>query len=72
MTPEKTSVLECTEASQTFCPKAVEGFDSLVDLYTMAMDKCSEEVKQQLPKAKAVFVNTVYQFLCSTKVISYA
>lgn len=73
ITPEKTSVLECTEASQTFSDKPVEGFESLYDLYTMAKsDLCSKEVREQLPKAKAVFVNTVYQFLCCTKVLSYA
>ena len=74
ITPEKTSVLECTEASQTFSDKGIEGYEHLYDLYTMATnEKCSgEAVRQQLPKAKAVFVDTVFQFLSCTKVLSYA
>lgn len=72
ITPEKTSVLECTEASQTFSDQAIPGYDNLYDLYTMA-EKCSgEAVRKQLPLAKAVFVDTVFQFLSSTKVLSYA
>ena len=72
ITPEKTSVLECTEASQTFSDKPVEGYDNMADVYTMALDKCSEEVVEQLPHAKAVFVDTVFQFLSHSKVLSYA
>lgn len=72
VTPQKTSVLECTEASQTFSDEAVPGMGNLADVYTMALDLGSEEVKEQIPKAKAVFVNTVYEFLSSAKIISYA
>ena len=72
ITPEKTSVLECTEASQTFSDKPVEGFENMADLFAMAENHCSQEVRDQLPKAKAVFTNTVFQFLSSAKVISYA
>lgn len=72
ITPEKTSVLECTEASQTFSDKPVEGYANMADVYTMALDKCSKEVIEQLPHAKAVFVDTVYQFLSHSKVLSYA
>ena len=72
ITPEKTSVLECTEASQTFSDKPVEGYANMADVYTMALDKCSAEVAGQLPHAKAVFVDTVYQFLSHSKVLSYA
>lgn len=72
VTPEKTSVLECTEASQTFSEKPVAGFDNLFDLYTMALDKCSQPVQDQLPLAEAVFVDTVYRFLMASKVLSYA
>ena len=35
VTPEKTSVLECTEASQTFSDKPIEGFERFFDLYLM-------------------------------------
>ena len=42
-------MLECTEASQTFSDKPVEGYDNMADVYTMALDKCSEEVVEQLP-----------------------
>ncbi len=72
ITPQKTSVLECTEASQTFSDAPVEGYEHFYDLYLMAGDKCSPEVKEQLGKAKAVFVNTVFQFLSYAKVLSYA
>ncbi len=65
-------MLECTEASQTFSDKPVEGYESMADVYTMTLDKCSKDVVDQLPKAKAVFVDTVYQFLAHAKVISYA
>lgn len=72
ITPEKTSVLECTEASQTFSDVPVPGFENVADLYSMAGNSCSQEVKDQLPKAKAVFVNTVFEFLSCTKLISFA
>ena len=72
ITPDNTSVLECTEASQTFSDKSLEGSGIYADLYTMALDTCSTEVIQQMDKAKAVFVNTVYQFLSCSKVLSYA
>eukprot|EP00095_Tigriopus_kingsejongensis_P003535 snap_masked-scaffold106_size358372-processed-gene-1.3 protein:Tk03535 transcript:snap_masked-scaffold106_size358372-processed-gene-1.3-mRNA-1 annotation:"axonemal 84 kda protein" len=72
ITPRKTSVLECTEASQTFSDESVPGMGNLADVYTMALDHGSKEVREQLPKAKAVFVNTVFQFLSAAKVISYA
>ena len=72
ITPEKTSVLECTEASQTFSDTPVPGLENVADIYAIAADHCSPEVKAQLPKVKAVFVNTVFQFLSSAKVLSYA
>ena len=72
ITPDATSVLECTEASQTFSDKPLEGFGTYSDFYTMALDTASKEVLEQMAKAKAVFVNTVYQFLSCSKVLSYA
>lgn len=72
ITPENTTVLECTEASQTFSDKPLEGLGHFADLYTMALDTCSNEVLDQMQKAKAVFVDTVFRFLCTTKVLSYA
>jgi hypothetical protein len=38
ITPENTTVLECTEASQTFSDKPLEGLGHFADLYTMALD----------------------------------
>jgi hypothetical protein len=72
ITPENTTVLECTEASQTFSDKPLEGLGHFADLYTMALDTCSPEIHEQMGKAKAVFVDTVFRFLCATKVLSYA
>ena len=72
ITPESTSVLECTEASQTFSDKPLEGSKHYADLYTLALDICKEDVHQQMAKAKAVFVNSVYEFLTTCKVLSYA
>ena len=56
ITPDATSVLECTEASQTFSDKPLEGFGTYSDFYTMALDTASKEVLEQMAKAKAVFV----------------
>jgi hypothetical protein len=53
-------------------PKAVAGYEALADVYTMALDKCSENVVEQLPNAKPVFVNTLYQFLAHARLLSYA
>jgi hypothetical protein len=50
----------------------VSGLEHLADLYTMALDRCSKEVKDQMDKARAVFVNTVFEFLSCAKVLSYA
>ena len=72
ITPESTSVLECTEASQTFSDKPLEGSKTYSDLYTLALDTCKEDVHQQMAKAKAVFVNSVFEFLTTCKVLSYA
>ena len=72
ITPECTSVLECTEASQTFSDKPLEGSSTYADLYTLALDICKEDVHQQMAKAKAVFVNSVFEFLTTCKVLSYA
>jgi len=72
ITPENTTVLECTEASQTFNDKPLEGSGYYSDLYTMMLDTSTPEVLDQMAKAKPVFVNTVYQFLTCSKVISYA
>lgn len=72
ITPEATSVLECTEASQTFSDKPLEGTSIHSDLYTLALETCTPEVHEQMSKAKAVFVNSVYEFLSCTKVLSYA
>ena len=72
ITPESTCVLECTEASQTFSDKPLEGSKTYADLYTLALDICPEEVHTQMSKAKAVFVNSTYEFLSCTKVLSYA
>ena len=72
ITPENTSVLECTEASQTFNDKPLEGSGIYADLHTMALDTCSKEVVEQMEKGKAIFVNTVFEFLSCTKVLSYA
>ena len=72
ITPESTCVLECTEASQTFSDKPLEGSSTYADLYTLALDICPEEIHTQMGKAKAVFVNSVYEFLSCTKVLSYA
>ena len=72
ITPDNTSVLECTEASQTFNDKPLEGSGIYADLYTMALDTCSKEVVEQMDKAKAVFTDTMFQFLSCTKILSYA
>ena len=72
ITPESTSVLECTEASQTFSDKPLEGSRTYSDLYTLALDICKEDVHEQMAKAKAVFVNSVFEFLTTCKVLSYA
>uniref|UniRef100_A0A0K2TFR8 Cancer susceptibility candidate protein 1 homolog [Apis mellifera] n=1 Tax=Lepeophtheirus salmonis TaxID=72036 RepID=A0A0K2TFR8_LEPSM len=72
VTPEKTSVLECTEASQTFNDKPIENFENFPDLYSMILDVAPEPVLKQMEKAKAVFVHTVSQMLLSSKVLSYA
>ena len=72
ITPENTCVLECTEASQTFSDKPLEGSSIYTDLYSMTLDVAKPEVLEQMTKAKAVFVNSVYEFLTCTKVLSYA
>ena len=72
ITPEMTSVLECTEASQTFSDAPVAGLERLDDVYTMALDHASQEVREQVAKCSAVFVHTVFEFLQRAKVISYA
>ncbi len=55
-----------------FSDKPMEGSKIYSDLYTMALDICKPEVHEHMEKAKAVFYNSVYEFLTSTKVISYA
>ena len=72
ITPENTCVLECTEASQTFSDKPLEGSSIYTDLYSMTLDVAKPDVVEQMTKAKAVFVNSVYEFLSCTKVLSYA
>ena len=72
ITPENTCVLECTEASQTFSDKPLEGSKIYSDLYSLALDVCKEDVHEQMGKAKAVFLNSVFEFLSCCKVISYA
>ena len=66
------STLECTEASQTFSDKPLEGSKIYSDLYSLTLDTAKPEVLEQMKKAKAVFLNSVYEFLSFTKVLSYA
>ena len=105
VTPERTSVLECTEASQTFrwnkqfpfkeivtyfsdTPEA--GLAHFADLYNLSMNYCSSQVNfvelayiyfsklifpqvtKQMEQATPIFVDSVYQFLLATLVLSYA
>ena len=72
MTPKKTLVIKCTKTSTFFSNMSITGFENVADIYTMAADHCSPEVKALLPRGKAVFVNTVFQLLSSAKVLSYA
>ena len=72
VTPERTSVLECTEASQTFSDTPEEGLPFYADLYNLALDHCSSKVTHQMGLATPIFVDSVYQFLLSTLVLSYA
>ena len=72
VTPERTSVLECTEASQTFSDTPETGLPFYSDLYNLALDHCSKQVTKQMEQATPIFVDSVYQFLLSTLVLSYA
>ena len=58
ITPEKTSVLECTEASQTFSDKPVEGLETMADVYTMALDKQNLSELEQCLAAK-MYMNSL-------------
>ena len=44
VTPETTSVLECTEASQTFSDPPEPGLSHYADLYNLASEYCSPQV----------------------------
>ena len=95
ITPERTSVLECTEASQTFSDTPETGLPFYSDLYSLALDHCSSNVflthffffnllpifqsffdpgnvTKQMEQATPIFIDSVYQFLLATLVLSYA
>ena len=72
ITPERSSVLECTEASQTFSDTPEAGLPFYSDLYSLALDHCSSNVTQQMEQATPIFIDSVYQFLLATLVLSYA
>jgi len=72
VTPERTSVLECTEASQAFSDTPEEGLGFYSDLYSLALSHCSSSVTSQMAEATPIFVDSVYQFLLATLVLSYA
>ena len=72
ITPERSSVLECTEASQTFSDTPEAGLPFYSDLYSLALDHCSSNVTQQMDQATPIFIDSVYQFLLATLVLSYA
>ena len=44
VTPERTSVLECTEASQTFSDTPEPGLSHYADLFNLASEYCSAQV----------------------------
>ena len=92
VTPDRTSVLECTEASQTFRSTTTTktiffqiifnkiffsdapepGLSHFADLHNLALSYCSSQVTQQMEQATPIFVDSVYQFLLATLVLSYA
>ena len=72
VTPDCTSILECTEASQTFNDKAEDNLPFFSDLYNLAVNHCSQTVTSQMQKVTPIFVDSVYQFLLASKVLSYA
>ena len=54
ITPERSSVLECTEASQTFSDTPETGLPFYSDLYSLALDHCSSNVTKQMEQATQI------------------
>ena len=52
--------------------QAEPGLPVFADLYNLALEYSSPKVKQQMSLATPIFVDSVYQFLLATLVLSYA
>ncbi|XP_050725906.1 dynein axonemal intermediate chain 7 homolog [Eriocheir sinensis] len=71
VTPQKTSILECTEISQAFSTADEEESKYYADLYQLVLGEMGDSVRQTVQEASPVFIHTIHHVLKSASVISY-
>ncbi|XP_063841391.1 dynein axonemal intermediate chain 7 homolog isoform X2 [Scylla paramamosain] len=71
VTPQKTSILECTEISQAFSTTDEDESKYYADLYQLVLGEMGESVRQTVQEASPVFIYTIHHVLKSASVISY-
>ncbi|XP_069178268.1 dynein axonemal intermediate chain 7 homolog isoform X2 [Procambarus clarkii] len=71
VTPQKTSVLQCTEISQAFSNNDQDPSKYYADLYQLVLGEVGEGARRMLEDASPVFIHTIHHMLKSASVISY-
>lgn len=72
ITPYRSLLVDCTEVSQAFSEKGIEGMEYYPDLYWLIQAHASETSKEKIEKVDLILVQTVYYMLVSTRVFSFS
>ncbi|XP_023310803.1 protein CASC1-like [Anoplophora glabripennis] len=72
VTPQKASLVECTEVSQVFCDDDVEGLKFSADLYNLIKAAYSITIRKKAQNAPWEMVHALYELLLAVKVLSFS
>ncbi|XP_021923830.1 axonemal 84 kDa protein-like isoform X3 [Zootermopsis nevadensis] len=72
VTPQKACIVECTEMSQSFSEECVQSMRFYSDLYHLALDQGSFSAIGKIKNVHFTLVETVFEMLAMTRVLSYS
>ncbi|CAB3386400.1 Hypothetical predicted protein [Cloeon dipterum] len=72
VTSQRSSVVHCTEVSQSFSDEPAQGMNFYADVYHLLLNHGSEKAKSFLREPDVPLVHCVFDFLDATKVLSFS
>ncbi|XP_065336687.1 dynein axonemal intermediate chain 7 homolog [Cloeon dipterum] len=72
VTSQRSSVVHCTEVSQSFSDEPAQGMNFYADVYHLLLNHGSEKAKSFLREPDVPLVHSVFDILDATKVLSFS